>query len=424
VAEEEERARVQAPWLDAPESRRVLRALAAGGRPARFVGGCVRDALVRPGEDAADLDLATPEPPDRAVALLEAAGVRVVPTGLRHGTVTALPGCRRYEVTTLRRDVACFGRHAEVEFTDDFDQDAARRDFTINAMSCDADGRLHDPFGGRADLEAGRVRFVGDARQRITEDHLRILRFFRFFGRFGRPPADAEALEACRELAAGVDRLSGERVRQELLAVLAAPRVEAALEPMETTGVLARVVPWPVAREHLTRLVAWWPETDPLLRLAALARAGLPGSAAAERLADRLRLSNAEAERLGRLLLQPLPDTAASPRAQRMALHRLGAALHGDLVRLTAALGRADREHAERCLELAAAWTPPVFPVTGADLLARGVPPGPELGQLLGEVRRRWEQEDFAPERAACLAELDRLLAARGVGAAGPRPTA
>ncbi|HEX6011340.1 MAG TPA: CCA tRNA nucleotidyltransferase [Geminicoccaceae bacterium] len=416
----EEPARVRAPWLEAPESRRVLRALTAGGRPARFVGGCVRDALARPGQDAGDLDLATPEPPDRATALLDAAGIRVVPTGLRHGTVTALPGRRRYEVTTLRRDVACFGRHAEVEFTDDFDLDAARRDFTINAMSCDGDGRLHDPFGGRADLEAGRVRFVGDARERIVEDHLRILRFFRFFGRFGRPPADADALAACRDLAAGVDRLSGERVRHELLALLAAPRVGAALEPMEATGVLARVVPWPVARGHLARLVAWWPEADPLLRLAALARAGLPEPAAAKRLADRLRLSNAEAGRLERLLLEELPETAAAERAQRRAIHRLGAALYSDLVRLAAALGRSDRGRAEGCLELARGWAPPAFPVTGADLLARDVPPGPELGRLLEAVRRWWEEEDFGPDRAACLARLDDLLAGRAAEPAAP----
>jgi poly(A) polymerase len=417
---EEEPALVRAPWLEAPESRRVLQALAAGGRPARFVGGCVRDALARPGEDAADLDLATPEPPDRATALLEAAGIRVVPTGLRHGTVTALPGSRRYEVTTLRRDVACFGRHAEVEFTDDFDQDAARRDFTVNAMSCDGDGLLHDPFGGRADLEAGRVRFVGGARERIAEDHLRILRFFRFFGRFGRPPVDAEALAACRELAAGLDRLSGERVRQELLAILATPRVEAALELMEATGVLARVVPWPAGGEHLARLVAWWPDADPLLRLAALARAGLPEPSAAEWLADRLRLSNAEASRLERLLLEELPETGVAERAQRRTIYRLGAALYGDLVRLVAALGRSDRERAEGCLELARGWAPPSFPITGADLLARDVPPGPELGRLLKAVRRWWEEKDFGPDRAACLARLEDLLAGRAAVPAAP----
>ena len=198
--------RIEAPWLAAEVSQRVMLALGAHGRSARFVGGCVRDALLDPEADIQDIDIATPELPEQAMALLSAAGLRAKPTGLHHGTVSLhFPG-RRFEITTLRRDVACDGRHAEVEFTDDFDADAARRDFTINAMSCEPDGTLHDPMGGRADLAAGRVRFVGDARRRITEDHLRILRFFRFEGRFGRGAPDEEALSACAAMAdRGID---------------------------------------------------------------------------------------------------------------------------------------------------------------------------------------------------------------------------
>jgi poly(A) polymerase len=412
VAEPEPR--VHAAWLTAPESRRVLEALTADGRPARFVGGCVRDALIHPDLDAADLDLATPEPPERVMALLEAAGIRVVPTGLKHGTVTALAGRHAYEITTLRRDIACFGRHAEVEFTDDFAEDAARRDFTINAMSCDGAGRLHDYFGGRADLAAGRVRFVGEARQRITEDYLRILRFFRFYARFGRAPADPEALAACAELANGIERLSGERVRQELLRILVTPRVVEALGLMRSTGVLMRVLPWPPQLGQLERLLAAWPDVDPFLRLAVLTRDDAPAEEGVERLAERLRLSNAETGRLLGLLLLPLPDAAAPPRAQRLLIHRLGAEAYGDLVRLAVALGRGARADAERCLALAAGWRAPAFPLTGADLIARGVRPGPGLGRLLEAVRRFWEEADFAPDREACLLRLDRLLAEGG----------
>ncbi len=363
------------------------------------------------GADAADLDVATPERPERVMALLAAAGLRAIPTGLRHGTVTARLRGRRYEITTLRRDVACFGRHAEVEFTRDFDEDALRRDFTINALSCDADGRLHDPVGGLADLLAGRVRFVGDAHDRIAEDYLRILRFFRFSARFGRGAPDAGALAACAELASGIDRLSGERVRQELWLILATARVGAALAQMQATGVLARLLPGPVAPAQLDRLLAAWPAADPLLRLAALLRDGWVEAEAISRLASRLRLANAEAERLSQLLLTPLPEIAATDRAQRLAIYRLGPALYGDLVRLTVATGRAELATAHRCLALAAAWPVPVLPITGADLLARGIAPGPELGRLLEQVRRDWEMQDFTPDRTACLEVLERLLA-------------
>ena len=194
----------------------------AGGRPARFVGGCVRDGLLGLDQAGRDLDLATPEPPEQVIALLEAAGLQAIPTGLAHGTVTAVADARRFEITTLRRDVATDGRHASVAFTDDFEADAARRDFTINAMSCDRDGRLFDYFGGRADLAAGRVRFVGPAAARIAEDYLRILRFFRFLAHYGRLPADAEALPACAAAAPAIARLSGERVQAEMRKLLAA----------------------------------------------------------------------------------------------------------------------------------------------------------------------------------------------------------
>lgn len=390
----------------------MLAAVQADGQPARFVGGCVRDALLDPELDVADLDLATPETPTRVMTLLARAGIRVVPTGLKHGTVTAFAGRHVYEVTTLRRDVACFGRHAQVEFTDDFTIDAARRDFTINAISCDGEGRLFDPFGGIADLQQGRVRFVGVARKRIEEDYLRILRFFRFQARFGRGAPDAEALAACAEGAKLVDRLSGERVRGELFRLLVLPGVTSALTLMRDTGVLAQVVPWPVDPTALERLIAAWPDADVLLRLAALGRAAVPDADAVDRLALRLRLSRAETERLRRLLLAALPDPAAPATAQRRAIFELGAAAYADLVRLAHAVGRAQRDAAEMAAALAASWQPPVFPLRGEDVTERGVPSGPAVGRLLVSLRGAWADRDFIDDREALLRRLDELLAA------------
>lgn len=407
----DDRPLAEARWLLAPESRRLLHALEAEGKEARFVGGCVRDTLLDPTLDPQDLDIATQEKPERLMERLPATGFHVVPTGLKHGTVTVIVGHRHFEVTTLRRDVACFGRHAEVEFSDDFEEDAARRDFTINAMSCDRYGRLFDYFGGRADLAAGRVRFVGDPEQRIREDYLRILRFFRFWARFGRPPADPPALAACAALASGLDRLSGERIRAELERLLVAPGAVEALRLMLETGVAGRLFPVAPDLDRLARLLAIAPEADWLLRLAALLRGRLH-SAAAMLLAARLRLSNSERERLVALLGAPLPDPDGARALQERLVYRLGFERWADLFRLAAVEAGFDRARlAARLGELAGFRAPP-FPLAGKDLLARGVPQGPRLGRLLEAVRAWWEEEQFRPDRAACLARLDALLAA------------
>lgn len=393
--------------------RSVFAALGGDGAEVRFVGGCVRDALA--GRRVGDVDLATPDPPDRVMALLRKVGLKAVPTGIAHGTITAVAEGRGFEVTTLRRDVRTFGRHADVAFTDDWQADAARRDFTFNAMSAGQDGTLHDYFNGRADLAAGRVRFVGDPATRIAEDYLRVLRFFRFLAHFGRAAPDDAALAACAAAAQEIRRLSAERVRTEVLKLLAAPDPLAALGLMRTTGVLAVVLPEAAGFERLAALLGI-DDGDPLRRLAALV-AGEPGAVAA-----RLKLSNAERERLVSPAPGVVPAAAPGDEAEiRRVLYRYGATATIDAAHLAWAQALAARPaDAEavtrgwrRTIELARVWQRPSFPVKGRDVLALGVPHGPEISRLLKAVEAWWIAADFRPDRPACLAELERQAADR-----------
>jgi poly(A) polymerase len=391
------------PWMTDAPTRAVLAAL---GGSARFVGGAVRDALL--GRAIGDVDLATPLEPDEVTRRLTAAAIKVVPTGLKHGTVTAVARPRHFEITTLRRDVESFGRHARVAFTDDWAADAARRDFTMNALFLDGDGNLFDPIGGLADLRAGRVRFVGDAATRIREDVLRLLRFYRFHAHFGRGEPDASARAACRDLAHLLPGLSGERVAAETLKLLAAPEPLRVLRLMVEDGVLAVLLPEARGLELLAALLPLEPAPGALRRLAAL----IDGPA--EAVAARLRLSNEQRDRLG--VLAPAQraavDLAADESTQRRALHRLGADAYADLVLLrAAATGNAAR--VPDLLALAASWQPVVFPLKGRDVTALGVPVGPEVGRLLKELEAWWEAGDYRAERAQCLDELKHRLGRR-----------
>ena len=395
----------EAPWLSAPESRAVIAAIAAGGQPARFVGGCVRDALAR--RPVTDVDIATPELPQKMMELLVAAGIKAIPTGLDHGTVTAVAGGRTFEITTLRRDVETDGRRAVVAFTADWTEDAARRDFTINALSADPDGTVHDPFGGIADLAAGHVRFVGDPETRIREDVLRILRFFRFHAHYGRGTPDAAALAACRKTASLLPTLSGERVAAELRRLLEAPDAAGIVREMRDEGVLAPILPELDNIDRLHRLQAL-PEAaagDSILRFAAL----LPREAAvADAVAERLRLSNAERERLRILAQPPALWAATDARALKRALYHLGPEIVRDLGLLAWADG--DAAPGRAAVAAARSWSPLALPVRGQDVLDLGVPPGPEVGRLVGQVETWWEDQDYRPDRAACLAQLEALI--------------
>jgi len=408
---------VHAPWMTAPSTRAVVDALTAGGADVRFVGGCVRDALL--GRESSDIDIGTPDEPERVLALLEGSGIetRTVPRGVAHGTVTALAEGNRYEITTLRRDVQTDGRHAEVAFTDDWREDAARRDFTINAMSLTADGTVHDYFGGRADLKAGHVRFVGDPATRIAEDHLRILRFFRFHAWYGKGEPDAAALEACKAAAHTIPSLSGERVQAEMMKLLAADDPVPALNVMQDAGVLDQVLPEAQGMAHLARLVAIErkvAQPDPIRRLAALIAAA--ESLAGKTVADRWRLSAEEGARLTALTtpeFAPAPDLDG--RAQRCLIYRLGPECFRDLVVLEWAKETNDENEVawRSMLETADAWEAPTFPVSGEDMLARGIPEGPEVGDLLRAVEDWWIEQDFEPDHAAMLERLDALVGTR-----------
>jgi poly(A) polymerase len=367
---------------------------------ARVVGGAVRDTIA--GLPVADLDLATPDPPGRILDRLAAAGLRAIPTGLAHGTVTALVEGRPVEITTLRRDVATDGRHAEVEWTEDWRADAARRDFTINAMSMDQAGTVHDYFGGRDDLAAGRLRFVGDPATRLAEDWLRLLRYFRFYARYGREPPGAALRRTLAQAAPRLATLSPERVWSELRRILAAPDPTRAIEEMHRTGVLEAALPEGTDPARLARLVAAGAPPDPLLRLAALL-AGDPDA-----LAARLRLSGAEAERLAALRRTPSPPPEAKDAALRRALADHPADLLDGAAWLAEAAPGAP-SHAALRARLAA--TPrPVFPLAGRDALALGARPGPELGQALAATRAWWIEGGCTASPEACRAELARRL--------------
>ena len=386
----------QAEW----PRRAGLAALTAalGARNIRWVGGAVRDSLL--GAGVHDVDCATLLTPDLVIDRCRAAGIRTVPTGIEHGTVTAILKDGPVEITTLRRDVATDGRRATIAFAADWREDAARRDFTINALYAHPETlEIADFFGGLADLEVRRVRFIGDAHERIAEDHLRILRYFRFQARFGAE-LDAAAESACAELAHTLKGLSRERIAAELLALLALPDPHPTLERMRANGVLGVILPEACAAQlaALARLIAAEAgqgfAPDPVRRLAALLP---PSPDMAETVAARLRLSKAQRNRLVSAAERNAGD-AADPHALA---YRLTVPLAIDRLLLTGADARGLRE-----------WNVPAFPLKGGAIVARGVSAGPDVARILQQVESRWVAEGF-PDSARIAAMLDEALAAR-----------
>ena len=389
-----------APWRHRPGLDRLLDLLGAGSGETRFVGGSVRDTLLA--VDVSDIDLATRLAPEEVMRRLEAGAIRAIPTGLAHGTVTAVLAGRPVEVTTLRRDVATDGRRATIAYTGDWREDAARRDFTINALSADpTSGEIFDYFGGLDDLEARRVRFIGDPLTRIAEDHLRILRFFRFHARFGRGDPDAAGLEACAARANDLMALSRERIADELLKLLGLADPAPTLELMIARGILKPVLPEIAGADRLAALI----ESERAARIAPAAIRRLaallpPDPQVAASVAARLRLSKVQTRRL-------VSAASADLDSPELLAYEIGSAEAIDRLLLQ---GRTDPFVA--ALE---GWSRPQLPVGGGDLIAMGLPQGPIVARTLKSIERAWARAGFPGEEAAralAQTEVDQALRA------------
>jgi poly(A) polymerase len=398
-------------WLTTQPLAEVLAALNGDGEEARIVGGAVRNALF--GEPPGDIDLATTATPEEVARRAHAAGFKAVPTGVDHGTVTIVAHGHPFEVTTLREDVETFGRKAKVAFGRDWRADAERRDFTMNALSLSADGTVHDYVGGLADLKARRVRFIGDPAKRIAEDYLRILRFFRFHALYGDGDSDCEGLHACIAGRAGLRGLSRERVRMELFKLLVAPLAAPTLTNMSDAGLLQLVlggVAQLASMDSMVRIeAAIGAEADAVRRLGTLA---VLIEEDADRLSDRLRLSNVEHRRLRAMAegwrhLSP----AISEQDRRALLYRLGAESFTDRVLLAWARSGASVDDAgwQALVNLPRCWAIPAFPLRAADFIARGVAKGPALGAAMQAAEETWIAAGFPDMRAEIEAIASRI---------------
>ncbi|OHV60643.1 poly(A) polymerase [Mesorhizobium sp. LCM 4577] len=411
----------RADWLAEKHLQKLLAALKQGGEEARVAGGAVRNALI--GQPVADIDIAATTVPEETIRRAAAAGFKTVPTGIEHGTVTVIAGGKPYEVTTLRADVETDGRRAKVIFGRDWKADAERRDFTINALYAEADGTIVDLVGGIADMEARRLRFIGDAEARIREDYLRILRFFRFFAWYGDGRPDAEGLKACARLKDGLVQLSAERVWSEVKKLLSAADPSRALLWMRQAGVLTAVLPesekWGIDAIHglvkAGKDLGWAP--DPMLRLEAIVP---PDAVRMKTLGERLRLSNDDAGRLRHWALTVAPDAKVTETelARKLYYGDRGGYLDRIRLALAAARTRAVEDNQammeaggfSRLLSFTLKWQKPVFPIKGADLTALGASPGPKLGATLKNLEKEWVESGFTLERGALMKRAAQAL--------------
>jgi tRNA nucleotidyltransferase/poly(A) polymerase len=395
----------EAEWLRHPGVRAVFAAIGPEPEKIRAVGGAVRNALL--GLPVADVDFATTATPDEMRALAAAAGLKTIPTGAEHGTITVIAHGGSFEVTTLREDVETDGRRAVVRFGRDWLRDAERRDFTMNALYAGADGAVFDPLRGAGDTLSRRVRFIGEPRQRIREDYLRALRFFRFDAQYGRGRLDRAGLDAIVREREGLRMLSPERVRAELFKLLVAPGAARALHVMVDYGVLTQVLGAPPMLGRFTRLCkleAALAAPDAVRRLAAL---NVFADEDASRLAMRLRLSNTERKRLAACAPRCIN---LAPKANRALLYELGAQDYADAMLLANARESGSAARWRGAHALPSQWTPPAFPLNGEDLAALGVRRGPELGRVLAKLEAAWVASDFALTRDELLALAQRSL--------------
>lgn len=408
-------------WFEKPALKRIFALLNADGGEVRIVGGAVRNALL--GLPVADVDMATTLTPDVVVARARAAGIKAVPTGIEHGTVTLVIDGEGFEVTTLRRDVETNGRHAQVAFGTDWQTDAERRDLTINALYADENGEIIDLINGLPDIETGTVRFIGDAATRISEDYLRILRFFRFFAHYGSGRPDADGLRASARAKDKLATLSAERVWGELKKLLSARDPSRALLWMRQSGVLSEILPetekWGIDAIHglvaAEQALGW--AVEPMLRLAAIVPPDRERLAA---LSARLRLSKAEASYLSNWASAPAADPDLKDTALDRLLYRQGVEGMKARLKLALAAARADISAGDTAMQKVARFSTllaraekfqkPAFPLSGADVMAAGVEAGPKVGNVLKSLEEKWIDVNFSLDRAALTARLKDML--------------
>ena len=408
-------------WFEKPALKRIFALLNADGGEVRIVGGAVRNALL--GLPVADVDMATTLTPDVVVARARAAGIKAVPTGIEHGTVTLVIDGEGFEVTTLRRDVETNGRHAQVAFGTDWQTDAERRDLTINALYADENGEIIDLINGLPDIETGTVRFIGDAATRISEDYLRILRFFRFFAHYGSGRPDADGLRASARAKDKLATLSAERVWGELKKLLSARDPSRALLWMRQSGVLSEILPetekWGIDAIHglvaAEQALGW--AVEPMLRLAAIVPPDRERLAA---LSARLRLSKAEASYLSNWASAPAADPDLKHTALDRLLYRQGVEGMKARLKLALAAARADISAGDTAMQKVARFSTllaraekfqkPAFPLSGADVMAAGVEAGPKVGNVLKSLEEKWIDVNFSLDRAALTARLKDML--------------
>ena len=401
-----------AAWLKSQALSKVFAAFAKSAIEIRVVGGATRNALLQ--KPISDIDLATPARPELVMQIATRAGLTVHPTGIEHGTVTVVADGLPFEVTTLRRDVETDGRRAVVAFTDNWLEDAMRRDFTINAIYAAPDGTIFDPVNGLDDLKAARVRFIGEASDRIREDYLRILRFFRFTAQYGRGAPDPVGLAACTSLKAGLTKLSSERVGAEIMKLLDAPRAAEIAGVMAESGILDIVfgaTSYPDRLAHLSRIeIANGWTADRWTRLAALA---LDGPVNARALASHLRLANADGDALlGAATPNPAYDPTTPEKLARAWLYTCGSETfqRASLVAWAASPTSPDDALRKARITLPDRWTAPAPPVRGADIIGLGVPPGARVGEILRAFEAWWIREDFPNDPAMHTEILNRLV--------------
>jgi poly(A) polymerase len=403
--------KLKANWLSEPNTQTLIRAFALAGCELRFVGGCVRDTLLE--RDVSDIDVATPAQPDAVMTFLKQSHIKAIPTGIEHGTITAVIQNQSFEITTLRRDTTCDGRHADVEFTDNWQKDAARRDFTMNALYLSVDGELHDYHQGVKDAEHGIIRFIGNPEERIKEDALRILRFFRFYAYYGNHTPESSALNACQILGHQLQTLSGERIQQEMLKLLNAPNPSQAIHYLQETGANKHIGLLPTTSELFDHLVIC--ETKAQRLPSPMRRLGLwlkESKTNLDNIIKTWRLSKAHHHILKTLgehtYLKPYEDDLV----YKTFLRHWGKPLFVDLALISAAKHCQKNDDLVGFVEmmtLADDWHAPTFPLSGEDLIQIGYTPGLHLGKALTSLEAFWEASNYQLTKEELLAQANHL---------------